>query len=190
MFSLPGTPVVWKGDEIGMGDDLSLNERDSVRTPMQWSDEENGGFSDAPRERLIRPVIQGGDFGYERLNAAFQRRDPDSFLNWVSHVIHKRKECPEFGWGECKLIETGERSVFAHQCEWEGGLVIAVHNLADRDVRVTLDLGEYEEVHLFDVLADRKYERVDENSHTVELEPYGYLWLRVDRVWGTMERKK
>jgi maltose alpha-D-glucosyltransferase / alpha-amylase len=184
MFSLPGTPVIWKGDEIGMGDDLSLDERDSVRTPMQWSGEKNASFSSTSREQLIRPVIRGGEFGYERVNAAEQRRDPDSFLNWIERVIHKRKECPEFGWGECKLIDTGEPSVFAHQCEWEDGLVIAMHNLADRAVRVTLDLSEHREVHLFDVLADRKYEQIDEASHTVELEPYGYRWLRVDRVWG------
>jgi maltose alpha-D-glucosyltransferase / alpha-amylase len=180
MLTLPGTPVFWKGDEIGMGDDLSLEERYSVRTPMQWTPHHNGGFSTASREKLIRPVIKGGDFGFEKVNVEDQRRDPDSLLNWVSRAIDRRKECPEFGLGESELIDTGHQTVFAHRCAWEGGIVIAVHNLAGRGCTVTLDLGEDREVALIDILGDRKHEHVEEEAHRVKLGPYGYQWLRVD----------
>src|SRR6185295_17852458 len=97
MLTLPGTPVLRYGDEIGMGEDLSLNERDSVRTPMQWADAKNGGFSPAPSNRLVLPAVRGGEFGYEKVNVAAQQRDPDSFLNWFERMTRLRRRSPEFG---------------------------------------------------------------------------------------------
>jgi maltose alpha-D-glucosyltransferase / alpha-amylase len=185
MLTLPGTPVIWKGEEIGMGEDLSLEERYSVRTPMQWSPKKNGGFSSAPKKDLIRPVIDKGDFAYEKVNVEDQRRDPKSFLNWMSRAIDRRKECPEFGFGECETIDTGHPTVFAHRCEWEGGVVMAVHNLAGRGCTVTLDLGEDREVELIDILGDRKHEAVDEEAHKVKLGPYGYRWFRLNESSGS-----
>src|SRR3954453_7070361 len=91
MLTLPGTPVLRYGDEIGMGEDLSLNERDSIRTPMQWANSRNAGFSPAEPERLALPVIQGGEFGYERVNVAAEQRDPGSFLNWLERMTRLRK---------------------------------------------------------------------------------------------------
>src|SRR5437016_87463 len=105
MFSLPGTPVIRYGDEIGMGDDLKLPERNPVRTPMQWSDELHGGFSTAAK--TILPVIDDGVWGYQRINVAAQQRDPDSMLNWTERMIRLRKECPEIGWGRCTILNTG-----------------------------------------------------------------------------------
>src|SRR5690606_33996885 len=98
MFSLPGTPVIRYGDEVGMGDDLSLKGRDAVRTPMQWSHERQAGFSTA--EKLVHPVIEKGLWSYERVNVEAQRRDPSSFLRWTMRMIRIRKECPEIGWGD------------------------------------------------------------------------------------------
>lgn len=98
LFALPGTPVMRYGDEIGMGDDLSLNERDAVRTPMQWSSEPNGGFTNA--QKAERPLIESGPFSYREVNVDRQRRDPNSLLNWTVRMIRLRKECPEIGWGE------------------------------------------------------------------------------------------
>jgi maltose alpha-D-glucosyltransferase/alpha-amylase len=118
LFSLPGTPVIRYGDEIGMGDDLSLVERASVRTPMQWSSEENGGFSTAPRQQLFKPVITGGDYGYERVNVAVQQRDAGSLLNWMERLIRVRKGCPEFGRGRLTALERREPGVLLHRCEW------------------------------------------------------------------------
>lgn len=99
LLTLPGTPVLFYGEEIGMGEDLSLDERNSVRTPMQWSDAPHGGFSSAPRRAQIRPAVSGGPYGYESVNMAGQRRAPDSLLNWMEPAIRTRKECPEFGRG-------------------------------------------------------------------------------------------
>lgn len=121
MLTLPGTPVLFYGEEIGMGEDLSLDERNSTRTPMQWSDAPNGGFSTAPGEKLIRPVISEGQFGYAAVNVLDQRRDPKSLLNWRERAIRMRKECPEFGGGKWQILDTGKPPVFAHRCEWQKG---------------------------------------------------------------------
>src|SRR5699024_3832037 len=94
LFSKPGTPVLRYGQEIGMGDDLSLPERNSVRTPMQWSNQKNAGFSTAPEDALARPMISSGDYGYKHVNVKDQHRDPNSILNWIRQAISFRKECP------------------------------------------------------------------------------------------------
>ena len=107
MFTLPGTPVIRYGDELGMGDDLDLPERNCARTPMQWSTEPHGGFTKS--EKPIVPVIDEGPYGYEHVNAAEQRRDPDSMLNWTERIIRMRKEVPEIGWGDFAVLD--ERAI-------------------------------------------------------------------------------
>src|SRR5436190_20363861 len=105
MFTLPGTPVIRYGEEIGMGDDLSLPERDAIRTPMQWSAGENGGFSTAPRRALVRPPIDTGPFGYEQVNVFDQQRDANSLLSWMERAVRTLRECPEFGNGTPRVID-------------------------------------------------------------------------------------
>ena len=102
LFTLPGTPVIRYGDEIGMGDDLSLPERNCARTPMQWSNEPSGGFTKS--DKAFLPVISGGPYGFEHVNAATQRRHPESLLNWTERIIRMRKEVPEIGWGNFEII--------------------------------------------------------------------------------------
>ena len=136
MFTLPGTPVVRYGDEIGMGDDLALEERHCSRTPMQWSTEPHGGFSKAAK--TILPVIDEGPWSYQRINAAAQRRDPDSLLNWTERIIRMRKECPEIGWGDFRVLPTGRKSVLALRYEWRNNAVVALHNLADEPVEISV----------------------------------------------------
>jgi maltose alpha-D-glucosyltransferase / alpha-amylase len=109
LFTLPGTPVLRYGDELGMGDDLSLPERVCCLTPMQWSTEPNGGFTKS--DKPVVPVISGGPYRFEHVNAAAQRRDPDSMLNWTERIIRMRKEVPEVGWGEVTVLKTGDNSV-------------------------------------------------------------------------------
>ncbi|MEW5929025.1 MAG: alpha-amylase family protein [Gemmatimonadota bacterium] len=179
LFSLPGTPVLRYGEEIGMGDDLALPGRMSVRTPMQWSAEANGGFSAAPPERLVRPVVRGGAYGYETVNVDAQRRDPGSLLNFMLRLIRTRKECPEFGEGEMQVVETGDPAVFAHRCERRGGMALAVHNLSREPRVATLEMDEGDVPHLVDLLGDRPYERIDRGTVEVRLDGYGYRWLRV-----------
>ncbi|MBD3881480.1 alpha-glucosidase C-terminal domain-containing protein [Phormidium tenue FACHB-886] len=177
MFTLPGTSVLFYGEEIGMGDNLALEERHSLRTPMQWSDESNGGFSTAPADKLIRPVINEGEYGYPQLNVIAQRRDSDSLLNWMERAIRMVKECPEIGWGTLQIIETDNPAVFAHCCQWQGGTVLAVHNLSRQACSVTLKWSSDE--HLIELLGDRPYEAIGKATDGIQLEGYGYRWLRV-----------
>jgi len=179
MLTLPGTPVINYGEEIGMGDDLSLEERQPARTPMQWSSEPNAGFSTAPADQLVLPVITEGEYSYKHVNVIAQRCDPKSLLNWMERAIRMRKECPEFGWGKWQIIETGNPSVLAHRCEWHQGVVIAVHNLSSEACNVSLELEDDDAQHLTDLLENQSYKVPDDDSHHVQLEGYGYRWFRV-----------
>lgn len=179
MLTLPGTPVINYGEELGMGDDLSLEERNPARTPMQWSSEANAGFSTAPPDQLVLPVVTEGKYSYKHLNVIEQHHDPASLLNWMERAIRMRKECPEFGWGTWQIMDTGNPSVFAHRCEWRGGVVMAVHNLAQEACTVTLELNDDEGKHLIDLLGDQPYEAIEGTSHNVKLEGYGFRWFRV-----------
>jgi trehalose synthase len=182
MLSLPGTPVIFMGDEIGMGENLSIPDRMSVRVPMQWSGERNGGFSSAAAKELVRPV-RSGRFGPKQVNVAAQRRDDNSLLNFLERLIRRRKETPEFGWGSSTLIETTAGQLFAHRCDWQGSRVAAVHNLSGTKARATLDLGisKGERVAIDDLLEQREHRPNADGTLDVELDGYGYLWLRVRR---------
>jgi maltose alpha-D-glucosyltransferase/alpha-amylase len=178
LFSLPGTPMLRCGDEIGMGEDLSLPERLSVRTPMQWSADKNGGFSTARPEKLFRPVISGGDHGFEQANVSDQQRDPDSLLNWMERLIHVRKQCPEIGRGTHTVLETTEPSIFQHRCEWRDGAVLTMHNLADKPAAVRVDPREQQCECLIELLGDKSCERVH-RTQQVSVPGYGYRWFRL-----------
>jgi maltose alpha-D-glucosyltransferase/alpha-amylase len=179
LFSLPGVPLLVYGDEIGMGEDLSLPERESVRTAMQWSDEENAGFSTAAADRLATPPITKGKFAYKKINVAAQERDPESLLAEVQRIVRARKECPEFGWGDFSIMETKEAAVFAHRCDWEGDAVMAVHNLDEKPVEVELDLSPAEADHLVSLIGVERVERIRNGTHRVKLEGFGYRWFRL-----------
>jgi maltose alpha-D-glucosyltransferase/alpha-amylase len=179
LFSLPGTPVFWYGDEIGMGDDLSLPERTPVRLPMQWSAEENAGFSTAPPDQLIRPVVKEGGFSYKHINVAAQRRNPLSLLNVVERLIRTRKECPEIGWGPWTILDAMSPSVLAHCCEWRGGTVMALHNLSREPAVAQIDLTQYQCDHLIDLLHDQEELEVPDGCFEMRLAGYGYHWFRL-----------
>ncbi len=183
LFSLTGTPLLRYGDEIGMGDDLSLEGRSSVRTVMQWSSKANGGFSTAPPEALPRPVISEGKYGYQQVNVASQQRDPNSLLNWMERLIRTRQHCPEFSFGQYCILETNEPSVFAHYCNWQSNAVIALHNLGDRGCTVSLPLQDSQLQHLIDLFGDKQYEPVACNSNSIPLEAFGYRWFRADGMF-------
>lgn len=175
LFSLPGTPLLVYGDEIGVGEDLSLPGRTAVRTPMQWSGEANGGFSTADEDELVRPVVSDEQFGYEAVNVADQRGDPNSLLQWFSRLIQARRECPEIGSGGCDVLETGDDSVFAHRMQSETGSVVAVHNLGESETTVTLDLVGTP-TRLFDGTSLTE----TDDGWRFELGRYGYCWMRIE----------
>jgi trehalose synthase len=181
LFSLPGTPVLFYGEEIGMGENLDIEGRMSVRTPMQWTDEENGGFSKARPSRLRRPVVEGR-FGPLAVNVASQRRDPDSLLSWMERLIRRRRETPELGWGTWKVVRTNVPSVLAHRCDWDGRTVVATHNFGDQPCVVRLQLGDVpEDAKLDDLLDERGALReVEDGSLELKMDGYGFRWLRIN----------
>ena len=180
MFTLPGTPVLLYGDEIGMGDNLAIPDRLSVRVPMQWSDEPNGGFSTAEADDLVRPLA-AGRYGPRHVNVAVQRRDPDSQLNWMERLIRRRRQTPELGWGTSTLVETEDPALFAHRCDWQDSTVVAVHNLGAKRAKATLELGP-EAIAVDDLLELREHKLRKGGTMDVELDAYGYLWLRARRA--------
>jgi glycosidase len=175
-FSLPGTPVLFYGEEIGVAENLAIDGRYSVRAPMQWSNEPNGGFTTA--EKPVRPVVEEGPFGFREVNAASQRRDPDSLLNWMERLIRRRRECPELGWGSWTLLDSGDSAVFAHRTDWDGSTVVAVHNLAGRDAEAALEFGE--KGKLTDLFSEEEHELQD-GGVTLGLAPYDARWFRLRR---------
>ena len=188
LYTLPGTPVIRYGDEIGMGDDLKLKERDCARTPMQWSTEINGGFSES--DKPVLPVISGGLYGYERVNVAMQKRDPNSLLNWTERIIRTRKECPEFGWGDWKVLGTGTPSVLAMRYDWCGNAMVALHNFSNSPQHVRLEVGGGEGRKLVNLLADQHSDGDARGRHVIELEAYGYRWFRVGGLRYILRRTR
>jgi trehalose synthase len=175
-FSLPGTPVLFYGEEIGMAENLAIEGRYSVRAPMQWSAEPQAGFTTAGEP--CRPLVEEGPFGFRELNVTRQRRDPDSLLNWMERLIRRRRECPELGWGEWTLLDAGDAAVFAQRSDWDDSTIVAVHNFAGRDARARLVLGD--EGLLVDLFHDEDHE-LDAGEVTLGLPPYGAHWFRVRR---------
>lgn len=189
LFSLPGTPVLRYGDEIGMGDDLSLPERNCARTPMQWSAEPHGGFT--KNDKPVLPVISGGLFGFEHINVAEQRRDPNSMLNWTERLIRMRKEAPEIGWGACTVLNTGDTGVLALRYDWRDNSLLIVHNLNSKPVEVTFVVGIGEHGDLLIDIADGGNSEADANGrHRLLLDAYAYRWFRVGGLDYLLRRKE
>jgi maltose alpha-D-glucosyltransferase/alpha-amylase len=187
LFSLPGTPVVRYGDEIGMGENLRLRERMAIRTPMQWSADPQGGFSSA--ERTVQPVIQSGLYSTANVNVEQQRRDPDSLLRWTARLIRARKECPEIGWGTWQIVPTRPTCVLAMQYFWRGTSLLCLHNLAGRPVEVELKPeGEGRRI-LANVMTDEVSEAGRDGVHSVDLEAYDYRWYRVGGLAYAIRRE-
>ena len=181
LFTLPGTPVLRYGQEIGMGEDLSLEGRDSVRTLMQWSDEENGGFSDASKTKLVKEIISEGEYGYKQLNVQDQHRDNGSLLNWMERVISFRRESPEFGTGDYEVLDIGNPRILAHRRKSGQGVGIALHNFSDKEETVKLKIEDAKDIT--DVFGDKQYEKFDPEHQEIKLSPYGYRWLRKRKVF-------
>ena len=178
MMTLPGTPVVRYGDEIGMGDDLRLPERQCARTPMQWSGEPHGGFTLG--EKPVMPVISDGAYSYEHVNVAEQRRDPNSLLNWLERIIRMRKEVPEIGWGDFSVLKTGTPEILGLRYDWRNNSVVVLHNLSALPQEIWLKVG-IDGPHgdrLVNLLSTEHSEAVESGRHCILLEPYGYRWYR------------
>jgi maltose alpha-D-glucosyltransferase/alpha-amylase len=185
LYSLPGTPMMQYGDEIGMGDDLTLDERECARTPMQWTSERHAGFSRA--ERTVRPCIEDGEFGYSKVNVADQRRDPSSLLNWTERRLRMRRECPELSWGDLTVLQVDVPEVLALRYDFRGTSMLTLHNFSAKRQSVTVDPKCRGGQLLVDVF-DETHSRAPEGRHLISVRPYGHHWYRVGSPDNTLNR--
>lgn len=178
LFSMPGTPVLFYGEEIGMGENLEMKGRMSVRTPMQWNAGRNGGFSNAERSRLIDAIVDG-EFGPANVSVEAQLNDPDSQLSFVKSLIERYRASPELGWGDFELLEQDNPSVLAHMLAWDGGRVVLLHNFVDEpaSVRITVPDGNAG-VSLNDLFTGETLALSDAGEVGIPLAGFGYRWLR------------
>jgi trehalose synthase len=196
MFSTPGAPVLFYGEEIGMGENPAVSGRGAVRTPMQWTDEAGGGFSRADADDLVAPLAVEG-WAPEHVSVSRQRHEPDSMLKFVQGLVRHYRASPEIGWGELTLLDSGHDCVLAHAVVSSTGTLVAVHNFAPDGRSVDLDLsgllgpdpGEGADAgaaapRVVDLLAERSTPEApaDDAHHRIELEGYGFRWLRVVRA--------
>jgi maltose alpha-D-glucosyltransferase/alpha-amylase len=182
--------VLRYGDELGMGDDLSLPERICCRTPMQWSNEPHGGFTKS--DKPVVPVISNGPYGFQHVNAAEQRRDPNSLLNWTERIIRMRKEVPEVGWGRFEVIKTGDNSVLGLRYDWRNNSVVFLHNFASEPREVAFSTGLKGDAgnRLINLLGSDHSMTTKKGKHCVCLEAYGYRWYRVGGLDYLLKRSE
>ncbi|HJQ77504.1 MAG TPA: alpha-amylase family protein [Acidimicrobiia bacterium] len=173
LFAMPGTPIIYYGDEIGMGDDLSIPERQAVHTPMQWDSTDNGGFSTAPVEDLYMPPISKGPFAFHEINVMEQRGDPDSMLNWMRRLIAIRKEAHGVATGDWEVFDGGEPSVLGIRYRNKGDVTIIYHNLSREPARATLPEGDL--AFIYEIFSDHPYGHELKTEFT--LNGSGYRWL-------------
>jgi len=181
-FSLPGTPVLFYGEEIGMGENLAIEGRLSVRSPMQWSEEPHAGFSTvAVADALCRPVTDDPQFGPAKVNVTRQRRDDSSLLNWFERLIRRRRECPELGFGTLEVLDAGAPSVLAHRCNWQESTIVAVHELGGKKAKVTIELDRPDDAEALIDLFSSDVHELNGGSVKLDLKPHDFRWLRVRR---------
>jgi maltose alpha-D-glucosyltransferase/alpha-amylase len=179
MFSLPGSPVLYYGDEIAMGDNVFLGDRDGVRTPMQWTGDRNGGFSRADFAQLYAPPLMDPVFGFQAVNIEAQLRTPTSLLRWLHRFVALRKEHPVFGFGTYEPIETSNLRIFAHLRRFEDDLVLCVHNFARSAQAVELDLREYEGRYPVELFGNSRFPRIGELPYLLTLGSRGFYWFEL-----------
>jgi maltose alpha-D-glucosyltransferase / alpha-amylase len=190
LFTLPGTPVIRYGDEIGMGDNLALPERVCARTPMQWSTEPHAGFTKS--KRPVVPVIDTGPYGYQHVNAAAQRRDPNSLLNWTERIIRMRKEVQEVGLGDFQIIDARDKAMLVIRYDWRNNSVLFVHNFDDKPREVSFDVGldDPSAGLLVNLLTEDHSRASDDGRHHLSLEAFGYRWYRVGGLDYLLKRSE
>ncbi|HZH30446.1 MAG TPA: maltose alpha-D-glucosyltransferase [Pyrinomonadaceae bacterium] len=180
LLSLPGSPFLYDGDEIGMGDNIYLGDRDGVRTPMQWSADRNAGFSRADFERLYFPVISNPVYGYQSVNVESQQRYDTSLLNWMRLMIHLRKEHQLFGRGRMEFVRPENRKIFAFTREHEDETALCVFNLSQTAQPVELDLRAYAGRTPVEMLGRTPFPQVTERPYQLALAPFGFYWFMLE----------
>ncbi len=182
LFSMPGTPVIYYGDEIAMGDNVYLGDRNGVRTPMQWSSDRNGGFSRCDPGRLFLPAIMDSVYGYDAINVEAQERAPFSLLHWMKRLIALRKQHPVFGRGSIQFIPTDNRKVLTYVRRFGNDIVLCVANLARTVQPVEIALRDFAGLTPVEMLGRTEFPRLGEHPYFLTLAPYGFYWFQLQEV--------
>ena len=179
VFTMPGSPIVYYGDEIGMGDNIQLKDRDGVRTPMQWTMDRNAGFSACDPAHLFLPVVSDSVYGCQSINVESQREMPHSLLQWMKRMIAARKRFPAFGRGSISFLRPANGKVLAFVRRHEDTVLLIVHNLAASAQSVELNLKEFAGAKPVELLGEARFPPVTERPYVLTLAPYGYYWLNL-----------
>jgi len=179
LYALPGAPIIYYGDEIGMGDNIWLFDRNGVRTPMQWNDSINAGFSKANPEDLYAPVIDSPEYTYKKVNVAVERQDPESLLNKMRHLVSVRKSHPIFAVGDFEFLAQDQTSFLAILRTLEEQNVICIHNLTGEEKSIELDLSNFSGRRLINLLEESEPDTITEKKQSYILKPHQFLWMRV-----------
>ncbi len=182
LLSMPGTPFIYYGDEIGMGDNIYLGDRNGVRTPMQWSPDRNAGFSKADPQRLYLPPIMDAIYGYEAVNVEAQQRESASLLNWMKRLIAVRRSSKVFGRGRLRMLLPGNRKILAYVREYEEEIVLCVANLSRTAQPVELDLSRYQGLVPVELLGQTAFPPITEVPYLLTLHRYGFYWFRLGQT--------
>jgi maltose alpha-D-glucosyltransferase/alpha-amylase len=182
LFSLPGTPIIYYGDEIGMGDNIYLGDRNGVRTPMQWSGGWNGGFSTGDPESLYSPPILNPVYGYQAVNVLSQKRSQHSLLSWMKHIIQVRRSSPVFGSGSIEFLYPANHRVLAYVRQLGKETVLVVNNLSSAAQAVELDLRRYKGNILIEMFGRNVFPRITDLPYLLTMGPYQFYWFRLRRI--------
>ena len=184
LFSMPGTPVIYYGDEIGMGDNIYLGDRNGVRTPMQWTGDRNGGFSRADFAQLYLPPLMDPVYGYQAVNVEAQLRTPTSLLRWLHRFVALRKQHPVFGVGAYTALHdrSDNPRIFAHVRRYEDDVILCVHNLANSAQAVQLDLAEWAGMVPEEMFGRTRFPAIGELPYLLTLAPRGFFWFQLKAV--------
>ena len=177
LFSFPGSPILYYGDEIMMGDNLYLGDRDGVRTPMQWTPDRNGGFSRSDFAQLYLPPLMDPVYGYQAVNVEGQRRNPSSFLHWVRRILEVRKQHEVFGVGSFEILHPANPSVLAFVRQRHEDRVLCVNNLSKRAQPVELDLARFNGLVPVELLGQNEFPGIGELPYFITLAPYSFFWF-------------
>jgi maltose alpha-D-glucosyltransferase / alpha-amylase len=181
LFTLPGSPIIYYGDEIGMGDNIYLGDRNGVRTPMQWSGDRNAGFSRADTAQLYSTLITDPVYGYQAVNVEAQQRSPSSLLNWTKRMIRIRKRYPVFGRGSIEFLDPENRKVLAYLRSDGEQTVLVVANLSRFSQPVELDLQRFRGMTLVELIGETRFPAVREHPYFLSLGPHGFYWFRLEK---------
>jgi maltose alpha-D-glucosyltransferase / alpha-amylase len=185
LFTMPGTPILYYGDEQGMGDNIYLGDRNGVRTPMQWTGDRNAGFSRAETAQLYLPLNGDPVYGYQALNVEAQLRVPNSLLKWTKRILATRKKHNTFGRGTLEFLKPSNRAILAYIRKFEGEILLIVNNLASTAQPVELDLRRFIGAEVIELLGETQFPRVAEHPYQLSLTPYGYFWFQLCPARGS-----